>query len=96
MAVLIGRRIHTGASSVMNKAMPKLTGTAITIASAALTSVPKIATAAPYSSVTGFQSILVTNAGPNLTSAGQAPITSAAAIPPISASTMSAEAAVTP
>ena len=47
IAVLIGRRNQTGDSSVTNSAMPKLTGTAITIASAELTSVPKIATSAP-------------------------------------------------
>ena len=46
-AVPIGRRSHSGAISVRKKAMPKASGTAITSASVAVTTVPKIAESAP-------------------------------------------------
>jgi hypothetical protein len=37
---MIGRRIRPGATSVVNNAMPRLTGTAITIAMNDVSSVP--------------------------------------------------------
>ena len=40
MAVPTGPRIHLGATSVRNIAMPKLTGTAMSMATKAVTSVP--------------------------------------------------------
>ena len=47
MAVPTGPRSQRGATSVRKKAMPKLTGTAISMAISAVTTVPKIGTSAP-------------------------------------------------
>ena len=56
MAMLRGRFIQRGDNSVMNRAIPKLTGTPITMAMSEVTRVPYIGAAAPNTSVTGFHS----------------------------------------
>ena len=72
MAVPRGRRKATGQVSVRNRAMPNDRGTAITSAMVALTTVPKMAIAAPNSSLTMSHSTRQRNSGPNLARAGQA------------------------
>ncbi|CQR28372.1 hypothetical protein THICB6_130152 [Thiomonas arsenitoxydans] len=62
----IGPRIQFGDSSEINSAIPKLTGTAITMAIAELTSVPTINTSAPYSLVTGSQVEVTRNFQPKV------------------------------
>ncbi len=55
IATPTGRLSHTGASSVRKTAMPKLIGTANSIAMSDVTSVPYTGASAPNLSVTGFQ-----------------------------------------
>ena len=76
IAVASGRRSHAGASSVRNIAMPKEIGTATTIAIIDVTSVPTIGISAPNCSLTGSQTGLTMNAGPNALIAGQLPMKS--------------------
>ena len=68
IAVPSGRFNQGGDNSVRNRAMPKLTGTAIIIAIAAVASVPMIGISAPNSSLTGSHSGLKMNAAPNFIS----------------------------
>src|ERR1039457_358691 len=95
MAVPIGRRSHSGESSVRNTAMPKLTGMPIKSAMNEVTTVPKIGTSAPNFSVTGFHSWLARKPGPNSWIAGQLPMTSDINIPTSNASTRKANIRVT-
>ena len=90
MAVPIGRRSHSGDSSVRNTAMPKLTGIPINRAMKEVATVPKIGTSAPNFSVTGFHSALVRNPGPKALIAGQLPMSSVIRIPSSNASTRKA------
>src|SRR5574337_9572 len=65
MAVPIGPRSHLGAISVRKTAMPRLMGTAMTIAIIDDTTVPYIAGSAPNSSCTGSHELEVRNLRPN-------------------------------
>ena len=60
-----GVRSTRGASSLRKSPMAIATGTAMSSATSAVTSVPKIRSAAPYSSVTVFHTLEVRNPGPN-------------------------------
>ena len=91
----MGRRSHSGDSSVRNTAMPKLTGMPISSAMNEVTSVPKIGTSAPNFSVTGFHSELTRKPGPNALIAGQLPISSEIRIPTSNAKTKKANSRVT-
>src|SRR5574343_1598750 len=87
MAVPSGRRSDTGQFSVRNRAMPNDSGTAIKRAMAALMTVPKMAIAAPNSSLTMSHSTRQMNSVPNLESAGQAVMNSEAMMPSKATST---------
>src|SRR5689334_14019928 len=76
IAVPNGRLSHTGESSVRNSAMPKLTGTPISIAMNEVTSVPKIGTSAPNRSWTGSQSEVQMNRRPYFSRVSALPIAS--------------------
>src|SRR6202163_1011942 len=76
IAVPSGRRSHTGESSVRKIEMPKLTGIAMASAMKEVTSVPKIGTSAPNSSLTGSHSALHRNSKPNLRIDGMLPMRS--------------------
>eukprot|EP01139_Manchomonas_bermudensis_P016343 Amastigsp_a512559_27.p5 type:complete len:107 gc:universal Amastigsp_a512559_27:1589-1269(-) len=71
-AVPRGRRNQTGQVSVRNSAMPKASGTAISIASPALAMVPTMAIAAPNSSLTMSHSTRQMKLKPNFWKVGQA------------------------
>ena len=88
MAVPSGRRNQTGQVSVRNSAMPKLSGMAMRIAMVALERVPKIAMAAPNSSLMMSHSTRQMNPMPNLCSAGQATIAREIRIPTSETSTI--------
>jgi hypothetical protein len=94
-AVPIGRRSQTGQISVRNKAMPKLTGKAISKAMKEVTRVPVMAISAPYSLLTGSHSTLVMKPGPNSRKAGVAPMISETIMPTNTSSTDSANPIVT-
>ena len=94
-AVPIGRRSQTGQISVRNRAMPKLTGKAISKAMTEVTRVPVMAISAPYLSLTGSHSMLVMKPGPNSRKAGMAPMISETIMPTSTSSTDAANSIVT-
>jgi hypothetical protein len=59
MSVTTGRRIQRGASSVMKRAMPMLTGTARTSAITEITRVPNENASVPKTALAGSQTSLV-------------------------------------
>ena len=74
MAVPTGRFSQGGASSVMNRAMPKLTGTAIRMAISEETRVPTVGERPPNSSSTGSHCAEARKfQKPNFSRAGRAP-----------------------
>jgi hypothetical protein len=74
IAVPIGRRNQTGASSVSTMTMPRLIGTPKRRAINEVTSVPKTGATAPNFSVTGFHEVLVKKPKPSFAKAGQLPM----------------------
>ena len=93
-AVPSGRFSQTGQISVKNKAIPKLTGKAISSAIIEDITVPAIAISAPYSLLTGSHSMRVINPGPKCLNAGHAPTTSDAIMPTRISNTKAANAIV--
>ncbi|MNI64392.1 hypothetical protein D3C73_1198340 [compost metagenome] len=94
-AVPKGRFSQAGQISVRNKAIPKLIGNAISKAMKEVISVPTMAIAAPYLSLTGSHSTLVTNGRPNSFKAGHAPIIRDAMMPSKTNKTLNAKMNVT-
>ena len=73
IAVPSGLFNQSGESSVKKIAIPKLIGTAISIAIKDVTKVPTIGTNAPNSSVTGFHRSEKMKSKPNLSMEGREP-----------------------
>ena len=73
MAMTIGWRAFSGASSVRKRAVATPRGTAMISASSDDTSVPNMNGRAPYLSLTGSHSVLHRKPGPNLTTAALEP-----------------------
>ena len=96
MAVPIERRNQTGHNSVKNSAIPKLKGTAIKSAISEVTNVPKMAIAAPYTSLTGSHSTIVMKRQPNSRNTGMALMTSDTIIPAKTIRTVRANKNVSP
>ncbi|MCY1379480.1 hypothetical protein D9M69_672040 [compost metagenome] len=88
-AVPSGRRSHTGHVSVRKSAMPKASGTAISMAMVALAMVPTMAMAAPNSSLMMSHSTRQMKFRPNFWNAGQALTNSETMMPSRAISTSS-------
>ena len=95
-AIPTGRLSQGGAICVINNAIPKLTGTAISMAIAEVTSVPTIGISAPNRSVTGFHSLLARKPRPKRWKAGHAPTARIVRIAVTRASTDAAKTRVAP
>ena len=96
IATPIGRFSQRGASSVITRAIPKLTGTPTTSAISDVITVPYSGARAPNCPVTGFHSLLARNLSPKVFSAGQAPVSSVTSMPRTDSSTRAANTRVSP
>src|SRR5437763_11821617 len=72
-AIPMGRRRMAGQNSTRNTAVQKASGRARASATAEVIRVPTIGPAPPYTSVTGFHTVDVKKANPNLEIDGQPP-----------------------
>src|SRR5690348_5219980 len=91
IADAMGVRSQAGATSVRNSAMPKLTGTASSIAIKAVTTVPTIGTSAPNRWFTASQSVETRNFQPKVANASRPPHAMDSAMPSSAAATSSAQ-----
>ena len=95
MAVPNGRRSQTGQVSVRNSAIPKASGTAISIAMPALETVPTMAMSAPNSSLMMSHSARHKNSKPNFLNVGAALISNEPMMPSSATKTSNEKAWVT-
>ncbi len=91
IAVPKGFLNQIGAVSVKNRAIPKLTGTAIISAIAEVINVPIMGTSAPNLSLTGSHSSMKRNFSPKVLIDGHAPMTKEKRIPTNNTSTKKAK-----